>query len=296
MNFFLNSIVEQFGFDFIKRSSVIFSISALLIIVTFVMCLFKGINFGVDFTGGTVFEIKSVGEKFELDKIRQDLQENNIGEAVVQSIDSRGKNIMVKLKGKQDSEQVKAVFLGYKVEYDRIDYVGPQVSSELIYKGVAAITLALFGMFFYLLVRFNISFAVSGVIGLVHDVVLIIGLFSVTQMEFNIPSVAAVLTIIGYSINDSVVIFDRIREHLGKKMEMDFNLVINKAIHSTLTRTILTSLTTVCAAIPLVVVGKGTLHDFSLVILFGVLIGTYSSVFIAGPLLTFLPIYKARNN
>ena len=285
MNNFLNAIVEKVDLDFIKMSRISFPVSIALIIIIIFLFFIKGTNLGVDFTGGMIFEMRSKQSPFDLVNIRKKMAEANIQEATVQYLNNHNE-ILIRLKAKQGSNQVKKIFSEQDVVYDKIDYVGPQVSSELIYKGILATLTALFGMFFYLLVRFSWPFAAAGVLALIHDVVLSIGFFIITQMEFNVPSIAAILTIIGYSINDSVVIFDRIREY-AKNRSVD---TINKAIKSTLTRTILTSFTTMLAAVPLIIFGKGTLHDFSWVILFGVFVGTYSSIFIAGPLLKTLRV------
>lgn len=281
----VNSIVEKIKYNFIKNSNVNFTFSIVTFLIIAILFVVQGINLGVDFTGGMVFEVKSLESDFNLPLIRNSLIDKGVKEATVQYSDNQHE-IIIKLKGDRGADKVKEVFSGMKIQYDKIDYVGPQVSSELIYTGILSVVLAFLGMFLYLLFRFNWYFALSGIIALVHDVILSIGFFVVTQLEFNTSSVAAILTIIGYSINDSVVIFDRIREYI-KIGKNDFAQVINKAIHSTLTRTILTSLTTMLAAIPLIILGEGTLHDFSLIILFGVFIGTYSSIFIAGPLLKF---------
>ncbi|MBQ4874944.1 MAG: protein translocase subunit SecF [Rickettsiaceae bacterium H1] len=284
MNNLLNSIVRKINFDFVKNSKFTYSFSVFFILAIIVSYFFYGINFGIDFTGGQIFEIKSLDKPFDSAKIRKDFELNEINDAFVQNLGNENE-IIIRLKGNNRSDKIKEMFSTQKVEYKKIDFVGAQISSEFIVKGVLAVFLALLGMFFYLLLRFNWSFALSGVICLIHDVIFSIGLFVVTQMEFNIPSIAAILTIIGYSINDSVVIFDRIREYLAKRSKKyDFSELVNQAIHSTLIRTSLTSFTTMLAALPLVILGKSTLHDFSLVILFGVFIGTYSSIFIAGPL------------
>lgn len=283
MNNWLDSKVQNISFDFVKSGNIACFVSIVFIFSSVILYSTQGINLGVDFTGGQVFEIKSLDAPFDIESIKNELNERYIRESVVYSLGNRHE-IVIKLKGKAEVHKIKEIFSSQKVQYDKIDYVGPQVSFELIFKGLMSVGLALAGMFAYLLLRFNWYFALSGIIGLIHDVILSVGFCIITQMEFNIPSVAAILTIIGYSINDSVVIFDRIREYLLKDNK---ERIINRAIHSTLIRTILTSLTTALAALPLVVIGKGTLHDFSLIILFGVFVGTYSSIFISGPLLRF---------
>ena len=289
VNNLLDSTLKKIKCNFVRVSIFTNFISVLLILISLIMYFINGINFGIDFIGGQIFEIKSLDKPFDIEKIRNEFELNKIKEASIQYLGNRNE-IVIRLKERHESEKVKRIFSSQTVEYLKIDFVGPQVSSELIFKGMIAIFTALIGMFFYLLVRFNWCFALSGVLALIHDVIISVGFFVITRMEFNIPSIAAMLTIIGYSINDSVVIFDRIREHLSKKNKLSFSELINKAIHSTLLRTILTSFTTMLAAIPLVVLGKGVLHDFSLVIFFGVFVGTYSSIFISGPLLKFLPV------
>ncbi len=292
MNTLLDSIANKINFNFVKKSYFAYLLSTIFLLIAIFIYSLNGFNLGVDFSDGQIFEIKSLDGDFNINNIRQDLKNKNLGEASVQHLGNK-KEIIIKLKGtKSSSEDIKQIFSGQTVEYIKIDFVGSQMSKELIFKGLLSVFLALLGMFLYLLFRFNWCFAFSGIIALIHDVCFIFSFFILTKIEFNIPSVAAILTIIGYSINDSVVIFDRIREFSKKKKKLSVAEIIDQAIKSTLVRTTLTSITTILAAIPLVFLGKGTLHDFSITILFGVIVGTYSSIFIAGPLISYLPVKK----
>jgi preprotein translocase subunit SecF len=284
MKFFISSFIEKANFDFARYRKLSLFISITLILITFLLVIIKGINFGVDFNGGLVFEIKS-NQKIDLDVIKLQLIENkNLNTPTLHYLQDN-KNALIKIKSQdndKDIQTVKAALKKYQFTYQKIDYVGPQVSQILITKGIISVILALFGIFIYLTFRFNYKFGIGGVLSLVHDVIIIFGIYSLFSLEFSTSSIVAILTIIGYSINDSVVIFDKIRES-SRKIKNKYQL-INLSINSTLSRTTLTSFTTILAILPIILVSSGEVKDFATIILSGVIVGTYSSIFISAPI------------
>ncbi|CAI27507.1 Protein-export membrane protein SECF [Ehrlichia ruminantium str. Gardel] len=273
--------------DFFKYRVYAISCSSLLVILSVLLVLFKGICFGTDFAGGIIIELRV--NQVDIKEINLKLQERGFVGFSVQSFNNNNKELMIRFKNEQnldktDSiEKIKGILkeiLG-DVTYLKIDYVGPQVGYKQIFEGIYAILFSLLGMFLYLWIRFQWRFALGGIIALLHDVVLTLGLISLLGIEFNLSSTAAILTVIGYSVNDSVVIYDRIRELLRKMLKEKITEIINISINATLSRTILTSGTTMIAAIPLMLLCSGTVRDLSIIIFFGIAVGTYSSIFIA---------------
>lgn len=250
----------------------------------------KGLNFGIDFAGGILIEAKIVDD-VDLTKVRE-LLSAEIKDVQIQNID--GKDLLIRV-AKSDQEQsvlVKKIqeILGQnfsEIEYRKIDYVGPQVGSELIQKGFMALLMSFIFIMIYIWIRFDWQFGVGGIFALIHDVVLTLGFYSVTGLEFNLTSIAAILTIIGYSINDSVVIYDRIRENLRRFKKMELANLINSSANSTLSRTILTSGITLISILALVLFGGDVLYSFSVAAFFGIVIGTYSSIYISAPILIY---------
>ena len=268
--------------DFIKYRGLAFGLSMISVVLTCLSFSFTGCNFGIDFTGGVVMEAKS-DSSIDVSEVRSLLKLHCSDKIFVQSLD--GVNGIL-IKSKSDSmDSIKSVLDEYSFEYTKVDYIGPQITSNALVKSAFALIFALIGVFIYLCIRFNVFFAISGLLALMHDVVVTLGFISVSGMEISLVVVIGLLTIIGYSINDSVVIFDRIRENLGRDFK-NFCSLINSSINSTLSRTILTSVTTLFAAFPLIIFDKGYVHEFSIVIFFGVLLGTYSSIFLASLFLT----------
>ncbi|WDM85354.1 protein translocase subunit SecF [Ehrlichia sp. JZT12] len=273
--------------DFSKYSIYAISCSSILVIVSILLILFKGICFGTDFAGGIIIELRA--NQIDVKSINLKLQEKGFVGFSVQGFDNNNNELMIRFKSEKDSDQTNTVekvkevlgeILG-EVTYLKIDYVGPQVGYKQIFEGLCAIIFSLFGMFVYLWIRFQWRFALGGVLALIHDVILTLGLISLFDIEFNLSSTAAILTVIGYSVNDSVVIYDRIRELLKKKLKEKLTKIINISINSTLSRTILTSGTTMLASIPLILLCQGTVRDLSIIVFFGIAVGTYSSIFIA---------------
>ncbi|MHA1540549.1 MAG: protein translocase subunit SecF [Alphaproteobacteria bacterium] len=272
--------------NFLKRKTIAFIMSGILISASIGFLVTKGLNFGIDFTGGISVEVEK-SEKITVSNLRNLLKEMN---PEIQSSNSEN-TVSIRLPIKKESEQklqlanLKTI-LGADVSYRSVDMVGPKVGGELIEKGIYAIFLALFAIAFYIWIRFEMSFAIGALSALFHDIVLTLGFFSLIGLEFNLTAVAAILTIAGYSVNDTVVVYDRVRENLRKYRKKSLADLLNLSLNETLSRTILTSLTTFLAVIALVVFGGNVLGSFSYALLFGIVIGTYSSMFIAVPLLT----------
>ncbi|MBN8543620.1 MAG: protein translocase subunit SecF [Alphaproteobacteria bacterium] len=286
-------------FDFIGNRwyGLMFTIIGML--VTAGSLYTQGLNFGIDFTGGVVMEIRTE-QKADLAKLRQIISDASTGEAMLQEIGSNHE-VMIRLAPQKGMEQSKIADgvrtlinekYGEKVEFLRVDYVGPQVGDELIEGSIIAITAALVMMMLYLWFRFEWQFGAGGILALMHDTVMMVGFFSVTQIEFNLTSVAAILTVIGYSINDSVVIYDRVRENLRKYKTLVLNQLLNQSINETLSRTILTGGTVLLALIGLVTLGGDVLFGFSAAMIFGVVVGTYSSVYVSATLLIYMNLRR----
>jgi preprotein translocase SecF subunit len=264
----------------------IFFIAASLILIAV-----KGLNFGIDFSGGILIEAR-MSEKVSISKVR-DIFADKVKDVQIQNIDQKDLLIRVAKTDESQADIVKKIqeILSANfadVEYRKIDYVGPQVGSELIKKGVMALFLSFAFIMIYIWIRFDWQFGLGGIFALFHDVILTLGFFSLSGLEFNLTSIAAILTIIGYSINDSVVIYDRIREDLRRHKLMKLENLINLSTNSTLSRTILTSGVTLVSLASLIFFGGEVLFSFSLSTFVGIVIGTYSSIYISAPILIYL--------
>ncbi|MBI1276327.1 protein translocase subunit SecF [bacterium] len=275
-------------------------ISALLILATIVGWIMKGPTYGVDFTGGMVLELRTE-TALDITQLRKALEETQKGGATIQQFGS-DKDVMVRLQAfegenqKDRLESVKAIIASVagpvQVEYRKVDYVGPQVGSELVRGGVIATILSFAAIMAYVWFRFEWQYGVGALLALMHDAILTIGLYLVLPVEFNLSSIAAVLTVLGYSINDSVVIFDRIRENMRKFKRMPLADLIDRSLNDTLSRTILTGTTVGISLSALVLLGGAVIRDFCGVILLGVVIGTYSSMFISAPVLIYFGLKR----
>ncbi len=250
----------------------------------------KGLNFGIDFAGGILIEAR-MKETVDVAKVRE-LVSAEAKDVQIQNIDNQDLLIRVAKSDVEQSVLVKKLqdvlnqnFSG--IEYRKIDYVGPQVGAELIMKGTLALLMSFALIMVYIWVRFDWQFGIGGIFALLHDAVLTVGFFAITQLEFNLTSIAAILTIIGYSINDSVVIYDRIRENMIKYKKMSLADLINSSTNSTLSRTVLTAGTTLTSLIALILFGGETLKSFSIATFFGIALGTYSSIYISAPILIY---------
>jgi preprotein translocase subunit SecF len=284
--------------NFMRIKNINFAISASLAIISILLMLFKGINFGIDFTGGTIIEA-SLSEKRNISELYNLLEKHHIHNTKIQEFD--GNNIMLRLPTRaianNDIENTKTIlsdFFHGKITFKKIDYVGPQVGSELIKNGLMATAFAFLTILLYISVRFEWQFGFSIVLALLHDLIITMGFISLTNIEFDLTTIAAILTIIGYSVNDSVVIFDRIRENLNKYMNKKLADIINISISETLSRTILTVFTTLIAVISIALFGGPAISDFGIITFFGIIIGTYSSIFTSAPMLIHLVNKKSK--
>jgi preprotein translocase subunit SecF len=271
-----------------RRLATIVSLVACVLSVG--LFLGKGLNYGIDFTGGIMIEIRTP-QPADIGALRTTLTGLNLGEVSLQEF-GRDTDVLIRVQRQEgDAEaQAQAVemvreALGTEVEYRRVEFVGPRVSAELVEAGVTAVLFALGAMLFYIWLRFEWQFGVGAVIALTHDIILTIGMFSLIGLEFNLSTIAAILTIAGYSINDTVVVYDRVRENLRKYKQMELQELLNVSLNETLSRTILTSVTTMLALLVLFFFGGQVIKGFSFAMIWGVLVGTYSSIWVAAPLL-----------
>ena len=272
-------------------------ISITLFFISILLITFKGLNYGIDFKGGTLIELRSTNTEASL--IRDVLKNMNLGDVNVKKFGKDG-DFLIKVEQKEDNNklipEIKKKLsdnLNSDVNFRRVENVGPKVSAELLQSGIIAISLSLAAMLFYIWVRFEWQFSIGSIIALFHDVVITLGIFSLLSLEINLSIIAAVLTIVGYSMNDTVVIYDRIRENLGKFHKLDISDTANLSINETLARTIITSATTLLALLSIFILGGEILRGFSFAMILGVLIGTYSSIFVASPILKYFKVsYK----
>lgn len=319
----LNWIPRDTKINFIGLRFVTFALSAMLILASLGLLFSKGLNFGIDFTGGTLIEVRVPVEQANLGELRTGLNQLQLGAISIQEFGAPN-DLLIRLPEqsggpeaqKEAIEKVRTMLgerysklqkedikeereeteiggidvVSSEVDYRRVEFVGPQVGEELKKKGLYAVLFSILGMLVYIWFRFEWQFSVAAIIALLHDSIATIGLFALTQMEFNLSTVAAILMIAGYSINDTVVVFDRIRENLRKFKKMPVFELLNKSINQTLARTLMTSITTMLALVALWAFGGEVIRGFVNALIFGILIGTYSSIFVASPILTFMNI------
>ena len=279
------------------RKANIFSL--IIFILSIIFIFFKGLNYGIDFKGGTLIELRT-DTSISASAIRDSLKSMNLGDINVKKFGKEG-DYLIKVEQKNTNNsnlipEIKKTLadnLNADVDFRRVENVGPKVSSELLESSIIAISLALAAMLFYIWIRFEWQFSIGSIIALFHDVTITLGIFSVLSLEINLSIIAAVLTIVGYSMNDTVVIYDRIRENLLKYTKISISDVSNLSINETLSRTIITSITTLLALISIYILGGEILRGFSFAMILGVIIGTYSSMFVASPILKFFKVsYK----
>ena len=274
-------------------------ISVLIFFISVLFIIFKGLNYGIDFKGGTLIELRT-DSSIDASSIRSTLASMDLGDINVKKFGKDGDYLIkVEQKSSNDNSLIPKIKknlsdnLNTEVNFRRVENVGPKVSSELLESSIIAISLALAAMLFYIWVRFEWQFSIGSIIALFHDVVITLGIFSILSLEINLSIIAAVLTIVGYSMNDTVVIYDRIRENLYKYSKISISEVANLSINETLSRTIITSVTTLLALLSIYILGGEILRGFSFAMILGVLIGTYSSIFVASPILKLFKVsYK----
>ncbi len=291
----LRLLPDKVNFDFMQFKKVSYTLSILLTILSIIWIGKYQFNFGIDFVGGIVIEIR-IDEKPDLAKMWEVLSKLKIGEVTLQTFGDHNDLSIRVGSNKEDSlmqniELIKSTLqqhLPYKYEYRKVDFVGPQVGAQLIKSGITALALAFVAIMIYIWIRFEWYFGLGILIALLHDAILSLGFMSLMKLDFNLSSIAALLTIIGYSVNDSVVIYDRIRENLRKSHQKIMPQIINRSINETLSRTILTVTTTLLANLALIIFAGEAIYSFSVLVFFGIIAGTYSSIFISAPILTLI--------
>jgi len=283
--------------NFNKHFKIFNIISIVLIILSVFFLLFRGLNYGVDFKGGTLIELRVQDQTINISSIRQSFKNMNLGDVNVKKFGNKT-DFLIKFEKKDekninfinDIKNKLVLDIGNSFSFRRVENVGPKVSSELLKSGVIAILMSLSAMMIYIWLRFEWQFSLGAIFALIHDVVITLGFFSILNLEINLSIVAAVLTIVGYSMNDTVVIFDRVRENLKKYSSKKINEITNLSINETLSRTIITSLTTLLALVSIFIFGGEILKGFSFAMILGVIFGTYSSIYIANPILEYLNV------
>ena len=297
----LRIVPDDTKFDFMRFRRISFPVSAALSIVAILLFFFHGLNFGIDFVGGTLIEVQAKSGAADLAKMRAALGGLGLGDVQLQEFGGPA-DVLIRVAQQPGGEQAQQAAitkvreaLGNEVDYRRVEVVGPRVSSELLAKSTIGLGLAIFAILIYLWFRFEWQFALGAMIANVHDLVLTIGYMSLTQIDFDLSSIAALLTILGYSLNDTVVIYDRIREMLRKYKKMPMPDLLNISVNSTLSRSIITHVTVTLALLALLLFGGQAIHSFTATMMFGVvLVGTYTSVFIAAPVLIYLGVGTSR--
>jgi len=271
-------------------------ISLCLVIISILLLFFKGLNFGVDFKGGTLIELRANDKNINVTSLRDSFRKMNLGDFNVKKFGNEN-DFLIKIEKKDTSANAIEIIknelttsIGGSFNFRRVENVGPKVSSELLKSGIIAIALSLAAMLFYIWIRFEWQFSLGAILALFHDVIITLGLFSLFNLEINLSIVAAVLTIVGYSMNDTVVIYDRVRENLRKFSDIKIFELTNISINETLSRTIITSVTTLLALVSINLFGGEILKGFSLAMIMGVVFGTYSSIYIANPILVKLRV------
>ena len=270
-------------------------ISISLVVISLFFLFFKGLNFGIDFKGGTLIELRSNDNKINVSSLRDNLNQMNLGDVSVKNFGNQT-DFLIKFENNNNKNVIEEIKInldksfGNNFNFRRVENVGPKVSAELLRSGVIAISVALVLMLIYIWIRFEWQFSLGAILALFHDVIVTLGLFSLFGLEINLSIIAAVLTIVGYSMNDTVVIFDRVRENLRKYSDIKIFELTNISINETLSRTLITSITTLLALLSIFIFGGEILKGFSLAMIFGVVFGTYSSIYISNAVLVRLKV------
>ena len=284
--------------NFLSKTKLFVSLSLIFIIASIFLLFSRGLNFGIDFNGGTLIEVQKISGNADVSEMRARLGQLDLGNIQLQEFGKKT-DLLIRVEQLNDEEGAQQAIIakisevvGVDYEIRRIEVVGPKVSAELIKKGIIAVVSAVISVLIYIWFRFEWQFGIGAIFALVHDIIITIGVFSLLQLEFNLSIIAALLTIVGYSLNDTVVIYDRIREELRKYKKMPIMELINQALNLTLSRTLMTSITTLLALFSLYLFGGEVIKGFTFAMIWGVLIGTYSSIFIASPILIGLNIKR----
>ena len=299
----LRLISDNTSVKFIRLKLVSFSISAILSLASILAVIFIGLNLGIDFKGGILLEVRT-SSNISIAKIRNEISNLNIGEISIQEF-GQDSDYLIRVERQEGSDSAQQIAVeaikaslnkafSKDIEYRRLEYVGPTVSKDLVKDGVMAIIFAIIAMLAYIWFRFELPFALGAIVALVHDITLTMGLFAILGLEFNLATVAAILLIIGYSMNDTVVVYDRIRENLRKFKKMNLNDLLDKSINETLSRTINTTVTTILALGALYLFGGQIIADFAFAMLWGIVVGTYSSIFIASTILVYVNVRRTK--
>jgi preprotein translocase subunit SecF len=299
----LRIVPDDTKFDFMRFRRISFPISAAMSILAITLYFFHGLNFGIDFKGGLLMEVQTKAGPADLSKMRSTLGALGLGEVQLQQFGAPD-DVLIRISEQPGGDAAQQVAvnkvrgaLGSDVDYRRVEVVGPRVSGELLSYGVIGLMLAILCILVYLWFRFEWQFALGAMIANVHDIVLTIGFMSVTRIDFDLTSIAALLTILGYSLNDTVVIYDRIREMLRRYKKMPMPDLLNASVNQTLSRSVITHLTVSLALLALLLFGGAAIHSFTATMMFGVvLVGTYTSVFIASPILIYLGVGTGRDS
>ena len=293
----LNLISIKPNLEFIGKRTIFFAFSVLLILASLSLFVARDLNYGIDFQGGILIEVR-VDKAGKLGEMRQQLSNLGLGEISLQEFGAPT-DILIRVQKQEGGEKAQQAAidkvkqaLGPGVKYRRTEFVGPKVSEELFRDGVLAVVLAMIGILIYIWFRFEWQFGLGAIIALTHDVLSTIGIFALTGIEFNLSTVAAILTIAGYSINDTVVVYDRVRENLRKYKTLSLPELLNNSINETLSRTVMTSVTTLLALLSLYILGGEVIRGFSFAMIWGVVVGTYSSICLAVPLLLYLNVNR----
>ncbi len=294
-------IKHDINIDFVGKRKLAMIISGVVILLGLASLVINGgPNYGIDFVGGTLVQVK-FAENTDAGKIKDSLSTLDLGSVVVQHFGDDANEYLVRVQENANNKELSRIISGSlessygagKVDIRRVEMVGPQVGKDLRQKGLLSILYAMIGILIYISWRFELRFAVGAIIALLHDVLITLGAFSLSGREIDLPIIAAFLAIIGYSLNDTIIVYDRIRENYGKHQKKGFTAVVNSSINETLSRTILTSGTTLLVVLALFVFGGGVIHNFAFALLIGILVGTYSSIFVASPVLIFWDDYRS---
>lgn len=292
------------NFDFMGKRFIFLGISAFILLASVVLFFTHGLNYGVDFTGGIEMNVAFTDTSVDSQHVREILKEVKADDLQVQKFsDSKYNEYLIRVKGNDESlgqltkdieVKLEQKFEKGKYEIRKVDIVGPKVGKELKMSGIYALIYAMLGIFIYVAIRFDYKFSTGAIVALIHDPLVIIGVFSITGYQFTLSTIAALLTIIGYSVNDTIVVYDRIRENMEKQKGTNLYDVINKSVNETLSRTILTSLVTMLVVVMLLIFGGSTLWDFSLALAIGIVVGTYSSIFVASPIVLYMETFAEK--